>query len=248
MMTTMMMMTTTTTMMMMMMMMTADHAHAPAADILAAGHLLARRRARVLTVPTCRSHSSTRWSFQPRVRPPSAPMPASGPPMPAGWLLSTSSARERAHQWPSHRDLERWWVAGGMALAAMPDAEAQTRLDEIRSSLVLEANGVHTAMLLVRTMDADNAVHKTRTLLLFASYRLRHIIVRTTGILSWLRLTTLLRAGPLNDVPVTEQVHRTALERGGRAPDAVGRGAPAGGSKLDRDCVRGGALPGQDCR
>lgn len=49
-------------------------------------------------------------------------------------------------------------------------SEAHSRLDEIRTSLTLEANGVHTAMLLVRTLDAGNDAHKTRSLLLFASY------------------------------------------------------------------------------
>lgn len=49
-------------------------------------------------------------------------------------------------------------------------SEAHTRLDEIRTSLTLEANGVHTAMLLVRTLDAGNDAHQTRSLLLFASY------------------------------------------------------------------------------
>ena len=48
--------------------------------------------------------------------------------------------------------------------------EGQSRFDEIRRSLVQEANGVHTAMLLVRTLDAENVVHKMRTLLLFGHY------------------------------------------------------------------------------
>lgn len=48
--------------------------------------------------------------------------------------------------------------------------EAQVRLDEIRRSLVEEASGVHTAMLLVRTLQVGNAVHKVRTLLLFGHY------------------------------------------------------------------------------
>jgi hypothetical protein len=48
--------------------------------------------------------------------------------------------------------------------------EAQNRFDEIRRSLVQEANGVHTAMLLVRTLTCDNAVHKMRTLVLFGHY------------------------------------------------------------------------------
>ena len=48
--------------------------------------------------------------------------------------------------------------------------EAQARFDEIRRSLIQEANGVHTAMLLVRTLDAENVVHKMRTLLLFGHY------------------------------------------------------------------------------
>jgi hypothetical protein len=48
--------------------------------------------------------------------------------------------------------------------------EAQGRFDEIRRSLVQEANGVHTAMLLVRTLDAHNVVHKMRTLLLCGHY------------------------------------------------------------------------------
>ena len=48
--------------------------------------------------------------------------------------------------------------------------EAQNRFDEIRRSLVQEANGVHTAMLLVRTLTCDNVVHKMRTLLLFGHY------------------------------------------------------------------------------
>ena len=49
-------------------------------------------------------------------------------------------------------------------------SEAHSRLDEIRNSLTLEANGVHTAMLLVRTLDAGNDAHQTRALLLFAAY------------------------------------------------------------------------------
>lgn len=49
-------------------------------------------------------------------------------------------------------------------------SEAHSRLDEIRTSLTLEANGVHTAMLLVRTLDAGNDAHQTRALLLFAAY------------------------------------------------------------------------------
>lgn len=49
-------------------------------------------------------------------------------------------------------------------------SEAYARIDEIKGNLVLEANGVLTAMLLVRTMDAGNDLHKTRVLLLFASY------------------------------------------------------------------------------
>ena len=49
-------------------------------------------------------------------------------------------------------------------------SEAQARLDEIRMNLVQEANGVHTAMLLVRAIHTANEAHKVRTLLLFASY------------------------------------------------------------------------------
>ncbi len=49
-------------------------------------------------------------------------------------------------------------------------SEAQSRLDEIRTSLTFEASGVHTAMLLVRTLDAGNDAHQTRSLLLFAAY------------------------------------------------------------------------------
>ena len=48
--------------------------------------------------------------------------------------------------------------------------EEQARMDEIRCSLIEEANSVHTAMLLVRSLAADNEVHKVRALLLFASY------------------------------------------------------------------------------
>lgn len=49
-------------------------------------------------------------------------------------------------------------------------SEAHSRLDEIRTSLTLEASGVHTAMLLARSLDAGNAAHQTRVLLLFAAY------------------------------------------------------------------------------
>ena len=49
-------------------------------------------------------------------------------------------------------------------------SEAQARLDEIRCNLVHEANGVHTAMQLVCAIETTNEAHKTRTLLLFASY------------------------------------------------------------------------------
>jgi hypothetical protein len=41
---------------------------------------------------------------------------------------------------------------------------------QIRNALAQEAGGVHTAMLLVRTLDADDNVNKTRALLLFSSY------------------------------------------------------------------------------
>ena len=41
---------------------------------------------------------------------------------------------------------------------------------EIRNALAQEAGGVHTAMLLVRTLDADDNINKTRALLLFSSY------------------------------------------------------------------------------
>jgi hypothetical protein len=48
--------------------------------------------------------------------------------------------------------------------------DAQARQSEIRNALAQEAGGVHTAMLLVRTLDADDNINKTRALLLFASY------------------------------------------------------------------------------
>ena len=48
--------------------------------------------------------------------------------------------------------------------------DAQQRLSSIRNSLAQEAGGVHTAMLLVRTLDADDNVNKMRALLLFSSY------------------------------------------------------------------------------
>lgn len=48
--------------------------------------------------------------------------------------------------------------------------ESQVRQSAIRNCLALEAGGVHTAMLLVRSLDADDMVNKTRALLLFSSY------------------------------------------------------------------------------
>jgi|EP01043_Picozoa_sp_COSAG02_P039842 hypothetical protein len=50
--------------------------------------------------------------------------------------------------------------------------DAQCRLNEIRNSLAVEAGGVHTAMLLVRTLDEDDpsGAFKSRVLLLLASY------------------------------------------------------------------------------
>ena len=48
--------------------------------------------------------------------------------------------------------------------------DAQVRQSEIRNALAQEAGGVHTAMLLVRTLDADDNINKTRALLLFSSY------------------------------------------------------------------------------
>lgn len=48
--------------------------------------------------------------------------------------------------------------------------DATTRQSHIRNALAQEAGGVHTAMLLVRTLDADDDVNKTRALLLFSSY------------------------------------------------------------------------------
>ena len=50
--------------------------------------------------------------------------------------------------------------------------DAQCRLNEIRNSLAVEAGGVHTAMLLVRTLDDTDpgGNYKTRVLLLLASY------------------------------------------------------------------------------
>jgi hypothetical protein len=48
--------------------------------------------------------------------------------------------------------------------------DAQGRQSEIRNALAQEAGGVHTAMLLVRTLDADDNINKTRALLLFSSY------------------------------------------------------------------------------
>jgi hypothetical protein len=47
---------------------------------------------------------------------------------------------------------------------------AQGRINEVRRSLTLEASGVHTAMLLVRTLEADRDEDKKRILLLFGSY------------------------------------------------------------------------------
>lgn len=48
--------------------------------------------------------------------------------------------------------------------------DATERQSHIRNALAQEAGGVHTAMLLVRTLDADDDVNKTRALLLFSSY------------------------------------------------------------------------------
>ena len=48
--------------------------------------------------------------------------------------------------------------------------ESQVRQSAIRNCLALEAGGVHTATLLVRSLDADDMVNKTRALLLFSSY------------------------------------------------------------------------------
>ena len=50
--------------------------------------------------------------------------------------------------------------------------DSQARLNEIRNSLAVEAGGVHTAMLLVRTLDDTDPMssYKTRVLLLLASY------------------------------------------------------------------------------
>jgi hypothetical protein len=48
--------------------------------------------------------------------------------------------------------------------------DAQARQSEIRNALAQEAGCVHTAMLLVRTLDADDNINKTRALLLFSSY------------------------------------------------------------------------------
>ena len=47
---------------------------------------------------------------------------------------------------------------------------SQDRINEIRRALTLEASGVHTMMLLVRTLEADSEENKKRVLLLFASY------------------------------------------------------------------------------
>ena len=49
-------------------------------------------------------------------------------------------------------------------------SDATERLNSIRNALAQEAGGVHTAMLLVRTLDADDNINKTRALLLFSSY------------------------------------------------------------------------------
>ena len=46
--------------------------------------------------------------------------------------------------------------------------DATERANQIRNSLALEAGGVHTAMLLVRTLDADDDVNKVRALVLFS--------------------------------------------------------------------------------
>eukprot|EP01046_Picozoa_sp_COSAG06_P059128 COSAG06_NODE_12124_length_1420_cov_2.019682_1_plen_283_part_10 len=48
--------------------------------------------------------------------------------------------------------------------------DATERQNHIRNALAQEAGGVHTAMLLVRTLDADDTINKTRGLLLFSSY------------------------------------------------------------------------------
>jgi hypothetical protein len=76
------------------------------------------------------------------------------------------------------RDATNGPVCGILGVASLTYAlifasaysEAQARLDEIRMNLVQEANGVHTAMLLVRAIHTTNEAHKVRTLLLFASY------------------------------------------------------------------------------
>ena len=47
--------------------------------------------------------------------------------------------------------------------------DSQARQSEIRNALAQEAGGVHTAMLLVRTLDADDNINKTRALRKFTS-------------------------------------------------------------------------------
>ena len=47
---------------------------------------------------------------------------------------------------------------------------SQNRIDEIRRALTQEASGVHTMMLLVRTLEADSEENKKQVILLFASY------------------------------------------------------------------------------
>lgn len=48
--------------------------------------------------------------------------------------------------------------------------DAQQRLASIRTNLAQEAGAVHTAALLVRTLDSKDSINKTRALLLFSDY------------------------------------------------------------------------------